>query len=185
VLQVDSPRGQPAPVGAQGELIQTGLTNFSMPLIRYASEDLGYLVAGGCPCGRGLALMGPVEGRKDGIIVTTDGRVMPRAGLDQVHEFAEGIQRCQLVQRQIGEVILRVLPSPTFGESDAAEVRRQLRKRLGEGTAIKLEIVDDLPLSVSGKERFIVSELPSEDLAGLRLDFEHGEEVSAEVTRSV
>ena len=169
ILQVDSPRGQPAPVGSKGELIHTGLTNFSMPLIRYASEDIGYVINEPCPCGRGLPLMGSVDGRKDDVIVTTDGRLMPRAGLDQIHEFVENMERCQLVQERVGEVMVRVLPRPGFNDADAAELIHQLRKRLGQGTEVRVEIVEELPLTVTGKERFIVSKVDIDRLTGLQL----------------
>lgn len=164
VLQIDSPLGEPASTGTKGELIQTSLTNFSMPLIRYCSEDTGYLVGGSCPCGRGLALMGPVDGRKDDVIVTADGRLMPRAGLDQIHEFVENIERCQLVQERVGEVLVRVLPLPGFSEADAAELKRQLHRRLGASTDVRVEIVAELSLTVTGKERYIVSKVNPDEL---------------------
>lgn len=159
VLQVDSPLGQPAQIGRKGAFILTGLTNFSMPLIRYAIQDVGSLVDDKCPCGRSSPLAGPVEGRKDDVIVTADGRLMPRAGLDQIHEFVQSIERCQLVQRQIGEVTIRVQPRPNFNQADSAELVRQLRKRLGSGTAISIELVEKIELTATGKQRFIVSEV--------------------------
>lgn len=169
ILQFDSPRGHPATPGATGELIQTSLTNLSMPLIRYASDDLGRSASGECTCGRGLVLMGTVEGRMDGVIVTADGRLMPRAGLDQVHEFAAGVERCQLLQRRLGELTVRVVPGRGYGASDAQSLVRELRRRVGEAMDIKLELVDDLPLSITGKERFIVSEVDIDRLTGLSL----------------
>ena len=169
ILQIGGPDGMPAPSGVKGELIQTGLTNFSMPLIRYATEDIGWLTNGACRCGRGLPLMGPVEGRKDDVIVTADGRIMPRAGLDQIHEFADNLERCQLVQEKLGEVLVRVLPRPGFGPEDERELANQLSRRLGKGTQVRIDIVDRLDLTISGKERFIVSKLNLDELAGLPL----------------
>lgn len=170
ITQVDSPLGQPAPLGEKGELVQTGLTNDSMPLIRYAIEDVGYLENEACPCGRGLPVMGPVDGRKDDVIVTADGRLMPRAGLDQIHEYVENLERCQLVQERIGEVIVRILPKPEFGAADEEELKRQLRMRLGAGTEVFVQLVDNLPLTAVGKERFIVSKLDLNQLSGLQLE---------------
>jgi phenylacetate-CoA ligase len=167
IVQVDSPLGRPAPKGQPGELVQTGLSNYSMPLIRYAIEDVGYLVDEACPCGRSLPRMGPVNGRKDDVIVTADGRLMPRAGLDQIHEFVEAIERCQLVQERIGEVIVRVVPKPGFGAADEEELKRQLRRRLGAGTEVIVRLTDELPLTVVGKERFIVSSVNLNQASGL------------------
>jgi phenylacetate-coenzyme A ligase PaaK-like adenylate-forming protein len=174
ILQVDSPLGQPAAVGEKGMLVQTGLTNFSMPMIRYAIEDVGCLMKGACPCGRKLPLAGPVDGRKDDVIVTAEGRLMPRAGLDQIHEFAQNIERCQLVQRKVGEVTIRVQPRPGFNQADAEELIRQLRKRVGSGTTIEIESVERLELTATGKQRFIVSEVDLEDLTGMQLEVPSG-----------
>ena len=170
LLQVDLPRGQPAAEGQMGELIQTGLTNFSMPLIRYASEDLGYLQKGECSCGRKLPLMGAVDGRKDDVIVTADHRLMPRAGLDQIHEFVPNLERCQLVQKEVGRITVRVQPREGFNESDKAELVSQLRRRLGRGTEIQIQMVDHLDLSPTGKERFIISQVDINRLTGLDLE---------------
>jgi phenylacetate-CoA ligase len=157
LLQVDEPAGVPAPAGGRGTLVHTGLTNHSMPLIRYLTDDVGQRADGACPCGRGLPLMGAVEGRKDDAIVTADGRVMPRAGLDQIHELVDGIERCQLVQREAGAVVIRVLPRPSFCPADRAELVRQLQLRVGRDTRVSVEVVDELPLTTAGKHRFIVS----------------------------
>jgi phenylacetate-CoA ligase len=159
VLEVADEVGVRVPLDTRGQLVQTSLTNFSMPLIRYAIEDMGYAMVDGCDCGRGLPLMGPVDGRKDDVIVTPDGRLMPRAGLDQIHEYAFGVERCQLVQHRADELVVRVLPRPEYSDADAAELVKQLQRRLGSQMHIQVELVDTLQLSVTGKERFIISEL--------------------------
>ncbi len=167
IMQVDAPAGQPAVQGKKGELIQTGLTNYSMPLIRYATGDLGSFSGEECSCGRALPVMGPVDGRKDDVIVTADGRLMPRAGLDQIHEFVENLERCQLFQERVGELVVRVVPLPGFGVADENELKTQLQKRIGPGTAVKVLVTDHLPLTAQGKERFIVSMVDAERVSGM------------------
>lgn len=168
LLQVDDECGEPCAPGAHGRLIHTGLTNLSMPLIRYVIEDMGHTLDDACPCGRGLPLMGPVTGRKDDVILTADGRLMPRAGLDQIHEFVDNLERCQLVQERPGAVTVRVLPRPGFNAADEAELKRQLARRLGPDTQIEIELVEALELTPTGKERFIISRLAADAfMAGL------------------
>lgn len=159
IFHVDSPFGYPSPNERKGELVLTSLTNLSMPLIRYSIEDIGALEVGECPCGRQLPVTGPVEGRKDDVIVTAEGRLMPRAGLDQIHEFTNNVERCQLVQRKIGKVTVRIQPRPDFGKADTSEIIRQLRRRLGNNTEIDVEVVEKLELTPLGKQRFIVSSI--------------------------
>jgi phenylacetate-CoA ligase len=168
VLQVDAPLGKPARSGEKGALVLTGLRNFAMPLIRYVIEDVGSIQVGNCPCGRQLPLCGPVEGRKDDIIVTAEGRLMPRAGLDQIHEYVKNVERCQLVQRRVGEVILRVQSQPGFERGEREVLMRELRKRIGASTRVILEEVEKLELTPTGKERFIVSEVDVENMLEFR-----------------
>jgi phenylacetate-CoA ligase len=166
VMQVDAPRGTPAPPGVEGELILTGLANYSLPLIRYAVEDSGFLVEGSCACGRSLPCLGQVEGRAYDVIVTAQGRFMPRSGLDRFYEKVERVERCQLIQRQVGQVTIRVQPLPGYGETDEADLKRALQFRLGEDTRVQVEVVDDLPVTATGKARFIISEVDVERYAG-------------------
>lgn len=161
ILHVDDDAAEPCSFNKPGRLVHTGLTNFSMPLIRYLTDDIGSLMEGGCACGRGLPLMGAVSGRKDDVIITPDGREMPRAGLDQIYEFVDNVERCQLVQTSLGEIIVKVLPRGLIREADRRELVTQLRRRIGAEITVRIEIVDTLPLTGQGKERFIVSHLNS------------------------
>jgi phenylacetate-CoA ligase len=169
LLQVDWPAGTPAAPGAKGELVQTGLTNLSMPLIRYASGDVGCLCEDRCACGRGLPLMGPVDGRKDSLLVTADGRWVPSVGLERVYQAVEHVERCQLVQKRVGEVIVRVQPQPGFDAADATELVRRLRRLLGAGTEIRVEQVAELRGTANGKRRYVVSEVDIDQVSGLAL----------------
>jgi phenylacetate-CoA ligase len=107
--------------------------------------------------------MAPVLGRKDDVIVTADGRRLPGAGLTLIHEFLDSIERCQLVQEHVGEVIVKVQPRSDFGPSDSAELERELRRRLGDAMKVKIELVDSLEVTITGKSRFIVSRIHPND----------------------
>jgi phenylacetate-CoA ligase len=71
--------GQPAKPGETGEVVITDLNNYCLPFIRYRIGDLAVAVdpAVTCACGRGLPLVGKIEGRVQSIIQGTDGRYMP------------------------------------------------------------------------------------------------------------
>ena len=64
--------------------------------------------------------------------------------------------------------MVRVLPRPGFGPADANELVHQLCRRPGESTQVRIQVVDRLDLTVSGKERFIVSRLDLDHLTELR-----------------
>ncbi len=151
--------GRPSRVGESGRLLQTGLANRAMPLIRFDIGDIAALSEERCACGRGLPLLNPVEGRREDVLVTAEGRPMPRAGLDQIYEYVDRVEQCQLVQERAGEVIVRVVPRPGFSADDERTLVRELRKRVGEATRVTVERVEALPRSPTGKMRFIVSTL--------------------------
>ena len=55
--------GQPLPEGQTGEVVFTTLGRAGMPLIRYRTGDLSYIVPGSCPCGSPLRRLARVENR--------------------------------------------------------------------------------------------------------------------------
>jgi phenylacetate-CoA ligase len=64
VTEVVDDAGRPVPDGEMGELVITTLQVEGMPLIRYRTGDITFLVPGDCPCGRGGPRIGPIVGRK-------------------------------------------------------------------------------------------------------------------------
>jgi phenylacetate-CoA ligase len=63
VVEIVDDAGRVVPGGESGELILTSLQMEGMPLIRYRTGDVSFLVPGVCPCGRGGDRIGPILGR--------------------------------------------------------------------------------------------------------------------------
>jgi phenylacetate-CoA ligase len=64
LAEVVDDAGRPLPPGEIGELAITTLQTEAMPLIRYRTGDVTFVVEGDCPCGRGGLRIGPILGRK-------------------------------------------------------------------------------------------------------------------------
>jgi phenylacetate-CoA ligase len=64
LAEVVDDQGKPLPPGETGELLITTLQTEAMPLIRYRTGDITFIVPGDCPCGRGGMRIGPILGRK-------------------------------------------------------------------------------------------------------------------------
>lgn len=155
---------RPARPGEEGELVITGLVNELMPLIRYRTGDLGRLVPGACPCGRGLPLFEVTEGRIDDLLRLPDGReIGPRVVASQI-ERLEGFTQYRVVQRARDRFEVCLVGG---GRDPAVEVEvvGRLEAILGERARIAVSWVDQLPLGRRGKLRKIVSELPAEERA--------------------
>ena len=69
--------GDPLPDGTEGELVLTTLTKEAMPVIRYRTGDLTYLVREPCGCGRTHVRMGPVRGRTDDMLIIRGVNLYP------------------------------------------------------------------------------------------------------------
>ena len=74
---VDPETGEPLPDGAEGELVFSTLTKEALPLLRYRTGDIASLDPAPCACGRTLARMGAVRGRRDDMLIIRGVNLYP------------------------------------------------------------------------------------------------------------
>ena len=148
-----------ASADASGEVLLTDLSNYGMPLLRYANGDLATASAAACPCGRGLPLLAHVDGRKLDAIRTPAGHLLPGEFFPHMLKDVPGLRRFQLVQRRLDRLELALVCDERFDDDGMAWIRRELAKVVGDSVALDCRIVDDIPLTPSGKLRVTVSAL--------------------------
>ena len=151
--------GHPVPTGEFGELAVTTLNNYGFPFIRYLIGDAGRLLDEPCPCGRGLPVLGGLLGRVHDILVTPDGRFLPGEFFPHLFKDVVGVERFQVIQRELGRLLIRILPNDAYRPSDTDFVLEKTRQVVGEQMQVEVEFVDELPTLPSGKMRFTVSEI--------------------------
>jgi len=151
--------GAPASPGEPGHIVLTDLKNFAMPLIRYRIEDVGRAVEGACPCGRGLPLIGPVDGRAVDIIVSPSGRLLHGTFFNPWFSKVGGVRRWQIVQRSREELEVRIAADAPFGQDKIAYLREHFLSG-DPGFRITFRLVDRIDPAPSGKLRYIISEEP-------------------------
>jgi len=146
----------PAPPGAVGDLVCTGLFNPDMPLIRYRVGDRGALALPDerCPCGRTLPLLARLEGRADDVLLTRDGRRIGR--LDPVFKADMPIVEAQIIQESLERVRIRYVPAAGYTPQVGELMAERLRQRMG-AVEVLLEAVDQVPRQPNGKFRAVVS----------------------------
>ena len=74
---LDPDSAEPVAAGEPGELVITTLTKEALPLLRYRTADIAAVDAAPCACGRTLARMGPVHGRRDDMLILRGVNVYP------------------------------------------------------------------------------------------------------------
>jgi len=145
-----------------GTMLCTGLNNRAMPLIRYRVGDRATARQGTCDCGCGFPLIERVEGRIEDYVLTPDGRMVGR--LDHLLKGVEHVREAQIIQKQLDEILLRVVRADGYGAHDEQTILTEARQRLGPTMQIKFEYPEAIERTTSGKFRFIVSQLPREQL---------------------
>lgn len=144
-----------------GEVVITDLFNYGMPFVRYANGDMATATATRCSCGRGLPMLGRVDGRVLDTIRTPAGHVLPGEFFPHMLKDVHGVERFQLVQRRLDQLDLAIVRGEGFDDASLAYIRREVAKVLGRSVELHCHFVDDIPLTRSGKLRVTVSELSS------------------------
>jgi phenylacetate-CoA ligase len=153
--------GEPAKPGEVGEVVVTDLNNYCLPFIRYRIGDLATAMDPEfeCPCGRGLPLVGAIEGRVQSIIVGEDGHYVPGTFFAHLlKEYDHAIRLFQVEQERPGHMFFRVVKGGRFSDEVLQEILAVFRRYLGN-IQIDVEFVDNVALVRTGKRMASVSRL--------------------------
>ncbi|MBQ9014705.1 MAG: phenylacetate--CoA ligase [Firmicutes bacterium] len=86
---VDPNTLKPLPMGETGELVFTTLCKRGMPMIRYRTRDICYLMDEKCACGRTTVRMSRVFGRTDDMLIVKGVNVFPSQVETVIAKFEE------------------------------------------------------------------------------------------------
>ncbi|WP_437505091.1 phenylacetate--CoA ligase family protein [Sorangium sp. So ce1099] len=152
--------GRHAPPGEAGEVVVTDLICRSMPLIRYKNQDVAIAAGAPCACGRGLPMLASVEGRVLDLLVGPDGQLLAGELFPHLIKDQPTIARYQVYQDRRRAITVRLVPGKGFQPETARLIERTVRQHLGERAEVSVQLVDDIPLTSSGKHRVTLSEVP-------------------------
>lgn len=132
----------------EGEIVYTNLYNYSMPLIRYRSGDIGVPAFDQkSKCYRGLPLMKLVKGRKDDFIITQDGRTFSPRTISVMMKnlnFRKNMKEYMFIQEDIDKFRLKlVLDGYDYSRKN---IIKELKKELKESLSIQYEFSVDLDI---------------------------------------
>lgn len=159
VVELIHRSGRPAEEGETGEIVVTDLSNYYMPFIRYRTGDLAVRTARMCSCGRGMPLLQSVEGRAFDVIVTGEGKAVGGFFWTHLSRSVPGIRSFQIEQDDPGRATFRIVPGPDWKDAYIEALEKELRATCGEGFVVDFRIVEDIPLTRSGKSKFIISDI--------------------------
>lgn len=166
LVEILRPDGTPTAPGEEGEVVTTGLLRLHQPLVRYRVGDLARRPSPAdepCPCGRAFPVLEEVTGRIEDVVVGPDGRRTVR--FHGLTLGLAGVMESQVVQERIDRLVVRVVATEDFGESEAATIRRRVHERLGTGMEVAVERVATLERTARGKLPAVISRLTPEEIA--------------------
>jgi len=163
LVEILDDAGHPVPVGEEGNVAITDLTNYGMPFVRYLNGDRA--IAGGepCPCGRGLPLLKQVVGRRLDMLQTPDGRHIPGELFPHVIKDFAAVRRFQVVQEDDATIQLRLVVGANWNEVERLSLQEQVRNVVGDSVRLEIAVVDEIPLTAAGKHRVVIRKQSSTD----------------------
>lgn len=166
LVEVLDPEGEPCAPGERGELVLTSLTKEAMPLIRYHTGDVTYMMEGDCPCGRSSVRLHRFLGRADDMLVVRGINVFPSQIEDVLLKIPEIGDYFQVVvdrkRHALDDISIKVEVSDLAFTGELADLARLQKKVEGELKSVmkirsKVELVEkgSLPRT-QGKSKKIV-----------------------------
>jgi phenylacetate-CoA ligase len=151
--------GNPVQAGQAGRMVVTSFTTHIAPLLRYAIGDMAIPSEKGriCECGLPFPTVEAIVGRVDDVLYTPDRGFVGR--LDTVFKSVpNSIIEAQIVQTSLETIVLRLVPDRSrYKPEHGDKIVKEMRKRLGQITVIRVEEVHTIPRSANGKMRPVVN----------------------------
>lgn len=142
-----------------GRLISTDLWNLAHPFIRYDTQDLVEVTDEPCSCGRNHLRVKRIVGRNNDIIKTKKNRFI-------VHSFTSFFTRQDLptfgkiekfqVRKQEDHVLFILVVNSLYNNEIEQFIIQYWENEMG--IKVLVEIQSEIPLTQSGKHRFIIND---------------------------
>jgi phenylacetate-CoA ligase len=162
VIEVVDADGKPVKPGEMGAIVVTELNNYASPLIRYKLGDFGIAVDENiqCECGRGLPLIGPIQGRIQATILGANNQLIPGTFFARLFaDYDYAIRQFQVVQSELGKITLKIVKANRYTDNVLEKVMAEIKKHLSDTIQVSIEFVDVIPLGRTGKRHHSMSTL--------------------------
>jgi len=161
---IDPVTGEVLPVGSEGKLVFTTLTEEALPVIRYRTRDLTRPLP---PTARRMRRMGKIVGRSDDMLIIRGVNLFPTQIEGLVLKQVQLAGQYQLVvtrEALLDEVTVRCELTPEHQAADRSAVARELQHRIktliGVSTRVDVGLPDSIERTLVGKARRVVDQRP-------------------------
>lgn len=160
IVEIVDENGNPVAQGEEGQVVITDLNNLSMPFIRYVIEDRAIMDKNLCTCGRGLSCLKKMTGRMGEILLDVNNDYIQSSRLVLTMEEIPGLERYQIYQKRDKSFCFKIklIPGKEWQSSIEDSIRERVYRVMKGKIPVSFCIVDEIPLSKSGKFKYIISE---------------------------
>lgn len=143
---IDPETGDVLSEGEKGELVLTSLTKEALPLIRYRTGDITYIMSDECSCGRTHPKIHRILGRTDDMMIVRGVNIFPSQiehVLMQIPEVGDNYQIVLTKRGALDEMTVRVEIKDEFftGElRDLENIKKKMEKALREEIGIRINV---------------------------------------------
>lgn len=151
ILKMDS--DEPCFKGESGRIVITDLYNYSLPMIRYDTGDVGRLE----DTENGWPVLVDLSGKRRDLIFNTKGDSISGAAITNLLKHVEKVRQWQLIQNAEKQYTYKLVPEKDTTPSDEDILLQDMHDLLGQDASIKIEFEDSIPATHSGKRRYTVN----------------------------
>jgi phenylacetate-CoA ligase len=159
ILEILNKNNEVVDEGEKGRIVVTGLHHYTNPFIRYEIDDVAISGDRNCSCGRGLEMIKSVEGRIMDRVITPEGKELIFQYFTNLFAEIPNVEEFQIVQNKIDKVIINIVKTRTYSDSDEKRIYSELRDFVGPSLNIELNYVDEIKKGKTGKKHYIISKV--------------------------
>lgn len=166
IVEIIDPRtGEVLPYGESGEVVITTLTKEAMPVLRYRTRDISYIIPEPCTCGRTSYRLAPIQGRTDDMLKIKGVNLFPSEIESVVLEFPQVSPNYQLILRRENmldtlEIVVELVDGTLLERfSEIEKLENEMKERLHSvlGLRAKLRLAEPKSIErTTGKAKRII-----------------------------
>ena len=162
---IDPNTGKVMPYGEKGEVVITTLTKEAMPVLRYRTRDISYLIPEPCRCGRTTWRLANIEGRTDDMLIIKGVNVFPSQIESVVLGFPQVSPNYQLIVRRKNmldnlEVVVELVDGSLLEKfSEIERLEKQISEKIHSvlGLRVKLRLAQPKTIErTTGKAKRVI-----------------------------
>ena len=166
IIEIINPEtGEPVPDGELGEVVITTLEKEGIPILRYRTHDISYIISEPCECGRTSRRLAKMQGRTDDMLIIKGVNVFPSQvesvllGIDHISPYYQLIvsKKGYTDQLEIKVELADDSLLESFGQLEALEKEIQHKLHVVLGLVAKIRLV--APKSIertTGKAKHVI-----------------------------